>query len=264
MHDYPQTASFLTPEEREAVSRRLEKDQSSLADEFDMKYFWQALKDFKIWIHCLITIGVYTPLYSYALFLPTIIADLGYTNTTAQLLTVPPYFVACLVCITAGYYADRWQQRGVVMISCMLIAMVGLVMLIASQASSVKYAGCFLLASGIYPNVPQGVAWNGNNIGGSLKRGVGIAMHVGVGNMGGVVAAYLFQAKDRPAYHPGHGTLLGFQAMSCCLSIFMTLYLRRLNAKKDREHKPPADYTDAERFAERDRGDLATFFRYTV
>ncbi len=32
---------------------------------------------------------------------------------------------------------------------------------------------------GVYPNVPQGVAWNGNNIGGSLKRAVGIAMHVG-------------------------------------------------------------------------------------
>lgn len=36
-----------------------------------------------------------------------------------------------------------------------------------------------MITCGIYPNVPQGVAWNGNNIGGSLKRGVGIAMHVG-------------------------------------------------------------------------------------
>lgn len=48
-------------------------------------------------------------------------------------------------------------------------------MLIATDNNNVKYAGCFFLASGIYPNVPQGVAWNGNNIGGSLKRGVGIA-----------------------------------------------------------------------------------------
>lgn len=48
--------------------------------------------------------------------------------------------------------------------------MVGLIMLLATQHSGVKYAGCFFLATGIYPNVPQGVAWNGNNIGGSLKR----------------------------------------------------------------------------------------------
>lgn len=56
-----------------------------------------------------------------------------------------------------------------------MLSMVGLIMLIATDNNNVKYAGCFFLASGIYPNVPQGVAWNGNNIGGSLKRGVGIA-----------------------------------------------------------------------------------------
>lgn len=57
--------------------------------------------------------------------------------------------------------------------------MTGFIMLLSSQSNGVKYAGCFFAASGIYPNVPQGVAWNGNNIGGSVKRGVGIAMHVG-------------------------------------------------------------------------------------
>jgi membrane associated rhomboid family serine protease len=51
---------------------------------------------------------------------------------------------------------------------------------------------------GIYPLVPLGVAWNGNNIGGSLKRGVGIAMHVGFGNLGGVVAAFVYQSKYAP------------------------------------------------------------------
>ena len=46
------------------------------------------------------------------------------------------------------------------------------------------------IAMQIYPNVPQGVAWNGNNIGGSTKRGVGIAMHVGFGNLGGAIAGF--------------------------------------------------------------------------
>lgn len=137
-------------------------------------------------------------------------------------------------------------------------------MLLATHNTHVKYAGCFLLASGIYPNVPQGVAWNGNNIGGSLKRGVGIAMHVGFGNLGGTISAYLYLAKDGPAYHPGHSTLLACQAMAMVLSIFMTLYLRRENARRDREYKPPSEYTEEERIAEREKGDNATFFRYTV
>ena len=57
--------------------------------------------------------------------------------------------------------------------------MTGFAILAGTQNLAAKYVACFMITSGIYPNVPQGVAWNGNNIGGSLKRGVGIAMHVG-------------------------------------------------------------------------------------
>jgi len=266
MQDYPATAKFLTEEERVEVTARLKRDRSSLADEFDIKYFWAALKDWKIWVHMFITIGVYTGLYSYSLFLPTIINDLGTATSPemAQLMTVPPYIVACLFCIGAGWHADKRGERGIYMIGFMIMAIVGLICLIATSNAGVRYFGCFLLASGIYPNVPQGVAWNGNNIGGSLKRGVGIAMHVGFGNLGGTASAYLFLTKDRPRYYPGFATLLACQVMAASLSIFMTIYLRRENARRDREYKPPSEYTEEERVAEREKGDNATFFRYTI
>lgn len=122
MQDYPSTAKFLSANERETVVARLKHDRSSLADDFDMKYFFDALKDWKIWVHMFITIGVYTPLYSFALFLPTIVADLGYTNTTAQLMSVPPYVVACFFCIGAGYAADKMKTRGLFMIAFMVTA----------------------------------------------------------------------------------------------------------------------------------------------
>ncbi|TDZ28751.1 putative transporter [Colletotrichum spinosum] len=264
MNDYPSTAKFLTVAEKEEVTRRLEQDRSALADEFDMVYFWDAIKDWKIWVHMLITIGIYTPLYSYSLFLPTIVSGLGYTNNTAQLMTVPPYVVACVCCISGGWLADRQRQRGIYMIFFCAVAIAGFIMLLSSQSNGVKYAGCFFAASGIYPNVPQGVAWNGNNIGGSVKRGVGIAMHVGFGNLGGAIAGFLYQAKDKPHYYPGHGTLLSTLTMSMCLSTFMTIYLRRENARRDREYKDPSQYTAEEKAAERHKGDNATFFHYTV
>ncbi|CAP60904.1 uncharacterized protein PODANS_0_870, partial [Podospora anserina S mat+] len=236
MQDYPSTAKFLTEEERAEVSARLKRDRSSLADAKNK------------------------------IFLPTIINDLGTATSPemAQLMTVPPYIVACLFCIGAGWHADRRGERGIYMIGFMIMAIVGLICLIATPNAGVRYLGCFLLASGIYPNVPQGVAWNGNNIGGSLKRGVGIAMHVGFGNLGGTISAYLFLTKDRPRYYPGFGTLLACQVMAAILSIFMTIYLRRENARRDREYKPPSEYTEEERVAEREKGDNASFFRYTI
>ncbi|KAL1839099.1 hypothetical protein VTJ49DRAFT_1867 [Mycothermus thermophilus] len=266
MQDYPATAKFLTPEERTEVEGRLKRDRSSLADEFNIKFFWDAVKDWKIWVHMFITIGVYTGLYSYSLFLPTIVNGLGTAKTPeiAQLMTVPPYVVACIFCVGAGWYADKMGQRGIFMIGFMLIAIIGLIMLIATDNSAVRYLGCFFLATGIYPNVPQGVAWNGNNIGGSLKRGVGIAMHVGFGNLGGTISAYLFLSKDGPRYIPGFVALLALHVMALILSIIMTIYLRRENARRNRLYKPPSEYTEEERLAEREKGDLASFFRYTI
>lgn len=137
-------------------------------------------------------------------------------------------------------------------------------MLISSDSHGVKYAGTFFAASGIYPNVPQGVAWNGNNIGGSLKRSVGIAMHVGFGNLGGVMSSFIYRTQDKPHYRVGHGTLIGTLTMSTILSVFMTVYLRRENARRDREYKAPSEYTEAEQLLEREKGDNASFFRYTI
>jgi len=128
MYDYPDTAKFLTQLERVEVLARLKRDRSSLADEFDMKYFWDAIKDWKIWVHMFTTIFIYTGLYSYSLFLPTIVKDLGYANNPnlAQLMTVPPYIVACICCITAGWLADKKGSRGSFMIFFMGISYVSL------------------------------------------------------------------------------------------------------------------------------------------
>jgi len=265
MHDYPSTAKFLTAEEKVEVTHRLTQDRSSLADEYDTKYMFHALKDWKIWVHMFITIGIYTPLYSVSLFMPTIVKGLGYTNETAQLMTVPPYVVACLFCISAGYIADKKQTRGIFMIGFILVALIGFIMLISSQNNTVKYIGIFFVTSGVYPNVPQGIAWNGNNIGGSTKRGVGMAMHVAFGNIGGAIAAYIYRSTDAPKFTSGHAILIGFQTMSLVLSIFMTLYLRRENSRRHvASGKLPEEYTETEKLAERERGDYASFFRYTV
>jgi len=83
----------------------------------------------------------------------------------------------------------------------------------------------------------MGVAWNGNNIGGATKRAVGIAMHVGFGNLGGVIAGFSFRTVDAPRYFRGHGMLIGMVTMSLCLSVFMHLYLIRENARRDAEPK---------------------------
>lgn len=79
-----------------------------------------------------------------------------------------------------------------------------------------------------------------------------------------MIAGFMFQSKYSPEFYPGYGAIIGFLTMSLIGSIFMTTYLRRENARRDREYKSPTEYTVEEMMAERGKGDDATFFRYTI
>lgn len=92
-----------------------------------------------------------------------------------------------------------------------------------------------------------------------------MAMQVGIGNLAGTMSAYMFLPKDASKHFaPGYKGLLGLAAMSCALSIGMTIYLRMENSRRDKEFKKPEEYTAEEMALEREMGDNASFFRYTV
>ena len=122
MQDYPATARFLDARERREVLRRLGEDRHGLSDALDARFAWAALRDWKIWVHMAITFGIFTALYSVSIFLPSIVKGLGYTNQRAQLMTVPPYVVACLFTIAGGFLADRLRRRGPFMVFFCLVA----------------------------------------------------------------------------------------------------------------------------------------------
>ncbi|PNY23813.1 transporter [Tolypocladium capitatum] len=264
MHDYPDRAKFLSPSEKQAVVRRLDEDAYRLSDRFELKYVRNALLDWKIWMHMIITVGICVPVYSIGEFLPTIIQDLGYTDDHALLMAMPPHGAACLFILCGGYLADKHRQRGIYIIGFCLLAMVGFAILGVVENAAIKYSACFLVAMGIYPIVPQDVAWNANNIGGSTKRAVGIAMHIGFGNLGGAVAGFIIREDDAGRFVSGHGILLLITASSCLLTAFMTWYLRKENGRRDREYKCPDSYTREEKMREAEKGDRAPFFRYTI
>jgi MFS family permease len=106
------------------------------------------LKDWKIWANCFIAFGIFTPLYSISLFLPTIIKELGYSNNAAQLMTVPIYVVACFCTIVGNYLADQAGHRGAFLLAFLMVALIGFIMLVSNDNPHVQYAGAFFAASG--------------------------------------------------------------------------------------------------------------------
>ncbi|CAK7237774.1 hypothetical protein SBRCBS47491_010126 [Sporothrix bragantina] len=237
VHDFPDNARFLSPDDRARVIRRLKADQQSSAEheEFRYSYLWASLKDWKMWIGMAIYMGCDMPLYAFSLFLPSIIVNLGWGGSVvhSQLMSVPPYAAAAILTITIGYIADRTRQRGLCNICTSVLGVVGFSMLIGTDKPGVQYAGTFLAALGIYPCIANTITWVANNTEGVYKRGVVLGFVIGWGNLNGIVSSNIFFAP--PRYYVGHGVILAYMALFLFGgSLLMTILLRRENAKRKR------------------------------
>jgi MFS family permease len=181
VHDFPDEAKFLKPEERARVLRRLAEDKQASAshEDFKMDYLYASLLDWKTYLFAIVYMGADGSLYAFSLFTPSIINELGYTSTKANLLSVPPYFVAAIMTVAAGWYADKTQRRGLTNIGISIFGIVGFAMLLGSDKAGVKYAGVFLGAMGIYPCIANTISWCSNNIEGVYKRGVTLGIVIG-------------------------------------------------------------------------------------
>lgn len=193
--DYPATAKFLTLEERAFIAYRLRYDgqdantpthaRVAQSDHFSWHYVRAAFADWQIWVNIVVYWGYVCPLYGISLFLPTIIKELGYKTTTAQLLTVPIYVTASAITISVAYLADRKRLRSPWIAVGLVVQAVGFIMCISSSHPGVTYAGIFIAACALYQCQPSNITWLSNNLAGSYKRAVGMGLQISVGNLAG-------------------------------------------------------------------------------
>jgi predicted MFS family arabinose efflux permease len=262
--DWPETARFLTPDERLRVCRRLIADKHKQPDVLDKREMHNALRDWKTYLYCIINMGSVAPVYAFSLFLPTILVGMGYTGTRGQLMSVPPYAAGAVCTVLVGVIADRTLQRGYCSMACSLVSIAGFIMLISSADPRIQYAGVFLGAMGIYPSIPNGFSWAANNTEGSLKRGITIGMMAGWGNINGVASSNIYIQQERPRYFTGHGTVLGYLVAGQLLgSATMHVLLRIENRKRlsGRRERTVAGKTEIEVYM---MGDKRPNFIYTL
>ena len=81
------------------------------------------------------------------------------------------------------------------LIGC-LVAIVGYVMLLASDQSSVQYGGTFLVASGIFLCSPLVMGWLSNNLAPHYVRATGIRFQIIVANMPAFITTFTYLPED--------------------------------------------------------------------
>ncbi|KAJ8596851.1 MFS general substrate transporter [Rhizopogon salebrosus TDB-379] len=262
--DFPDTAKFLTPEERAFLIWRKRYDNSSVGEEekFAVKYIWAAFADWQVWCHIFIYFSVVTPLYGITLFLP-----FGYSTSISQLLTVPPYATATMILFVFAYYSDKLKMRSPFILAGLVMCLIGFSINISTAPNGVKYFGTFFIVIGSYAAFPGVVSWLGNNLSGQYKRGVGMALHIGIGNFSGAIAANIYRSEDSPRFLLGHGVELMFVGIGFIFLPIVVFLYKRINAQRDAterlalEKGEKVQYSDQEL---RELGDRAPDFRYAL
>lgn len=106
-----------------------------------------ALKDFRLYLFCVIYSGLSLSLAVMSIFLPTIVGELGYHSVYANLMTVPIYACAYIMLLITAYFSDRFQQRGLPVMLGGLISGLGYVLLGVLRADKARFGMTFLAAT---------------------------------------------------------------------------------------------------------------------
>jgi cyanate permease len=234
--DSPDTAKFLTEEEKQVVRARavLRTGMEGKERIGGKLNFGEILSTFKSPQTLILPFMYFSCNVSFAslpVFLPAILTTMGYSNINAQGLTAPPYFLSFLVCIATTYIADRTQQRGLMIAGLSIMATVGYVLLATVRSVGVRYLGVFLAAAGVFPAIANILPWVLNNQGTDTKRGVGIAMLNIIGQCGPLLGTRVFPATEKPYYVKGMSICAGFMFFNALLAILLRTYFASQNQK---------------------------------
>ncbi|KAI9646177.1 hypothetical protein NHQ30_005617 [Ciborinia camelliae] len=220
----PSHSKFLTEEERYVAIHRMKLDYrgaSPVADIDNEKFSWHWVKlavfNWNTWLLSLNFFAVITPIYSFSLFLPTIITALGYTRVNANLLTAPPNMVACVSVILVTSLSDHFKRRGIFMLICASIAIIGYIMLITTSKPHIQYGGTFLVAAGSFACPPVVMGWLANNTSPHYVRASASGLQIGLANIAAFIATFTYIAADAPRYITGHAINLG--TLGLCLVV---------------------------------------------
>ena len=203
--NFPRTTTWLTEEERQLATWRLDEDigeddwVSSGAQTFGhgLKL---AVSDIKMWIlmlmlFCIVASGSITN------FFPTVVATLGYSNIMSLLLTAPPYVLTVITAFLNAWHADRTGERYFHLTLPLYVAMFAFILGAATTSLAPRYVSMMLMVPGVYTGYVVNLAWVSNTLPRPpAKRAAALAAINAVSNTSSIYASYMYPTSAGPRY----------------------------------------------------------------
>ncbi|KAF2093157.1 putative MFS transporter [Rhizodiscina lignyota] len=230
-------AKFLNEEEKKLAFYRMQVDSSSVVNEkFDFKESFKILKQPTSWVILGIEMCLGVPLQSVSLFLPQIIARLGYSTVKTNLYTVAPNITGAVMLLVLAFASDFTRWRFPFIAAGFIFTFIGFIIYVSIDVQHdlhVAYFACFMMTWGTSaPSVLLDV-WYNNNIAHEGRRVVLTSFGVPIANLMGVVSSNIFLNKDAPKYIPALATTAAFGALGTVLTLLLGTWMIIDNKKRN-------------------------------
>jgi len=232
-------AHFLSEDQKKLAYHRMAVDSSSVVNEkFDMRDSFQIFKQPTSWLILGIEVCLGVPLQSVSLFLPQIIARLGYPTVKTNLYTVAPNVSGAVMLLLLAFASDFTRLRFPFVAAGFLFTFIGFIIYAAIDVErnlNAAYFASFMMTWGTSaPSVLLDVLYN-NNIAHEGRRVVLTSFGVPVANLMGVVSSNIFRNEDAPKYLPALATTAAFGATGFVLTMALGVYMIWDNKRRDRK-----------------------------
>lgn len=220
--DRPETARWLTQEEKDLAVARVKSERVATTEVLDRMDSKKLLR------------GIFSPVtvstafmfllnnitvQGLAFFAPTIVRTIypDKSTITQQLYTVPPYVVGGFFTLVLPLVSWRFDTRQIIMIATTPLVIIGYAMFLGTTNSSARYAATFLLSSSLFAVGPLANSQVSANVVSDTARSSAIGMNVMMGNVGGLISTWSYLPWDAPNYHIGNGLNLA----ACCTVLLL-------------------------------------------
>jgi len=266
LSDGPDSARYLTPEDRLKAVERLKANQQGIKNtKFNFKHILEMVTELKFWIFMVCAFGVNIGAATSNVFGPIILQRIvGFTPDEAVLLNMPFGALQFIMIIVSSYLAQRFKSKGIIFFCFMVPVVIGVALLYALPKNAANQGGLlagYYMISFLFAGNPLLVSWMGGNCGGQTKKSTYYTAYNAFSATGNVVAPYLFKAADAGIYYrPALQAVMAIFCVVCGLIVLQIFNLIWANKRKEKQRVSmglPAklvDYSMANKYSEQSEG----------
>ncbi|EME38051.1 hypothetical protein DOTSEDRAFT_141234 [Dothistroma septosporum NZE10] len=238
--DRPETARWLSAEEKELAIARIKSERigtTDVLDKIDKKKLLSGIFNPVTIVTAFISLMDNVTVQGLAFFAPTIVKTIYPHRSVVQqqLRTVPPYVVGAVATLVIPYLSTKTDRRSIFLVVSAPFMMIGYIMFLATGVTDThaRYAATFIIAVGAFIYGALCNAQVSANVVSDTARSSAIGTNIMLGNIGGLISTWSFLPTDAPNYPIGNGLNLATSSTIMFLSTAVLFWMKSDNKKRD-------------------------------